>query len=272
MFIKGSRYRNLPESSPVNAQEERLRGKELRFIRRLSGRFLHTVNEVDRLDLLSFKYYGDTTRWWQIADANPEFAFPTDLLDRGPVVEETFVLAHAGFAGRYSDLLVDLQAFGDVKKSELYFFTNTQEFTEKRPRPEHFLETTVIVIYPAGVVSRHQQVVARINQELRFLRSFAWSQDFTPGTPQTAEAFTFEDHTAKGRWQAVVAALGDAPGMIDLQPVITEATLRAVYHRQTLKRETIVGTIENEGFAVTETAVAVSRIGGSLVVPPNQVV
>src|SRR5262245_57562252 len=133
MFIKGSRYRNLPESSPVNALGERLRGKELRFIRRLSGRFLHTVSDSDRLDLLSFKYYGDTTRWWQIADANPEFAFPTDLLDRGPAVEETFVLAHAGFAERYRGLLFDLQAFGEVRESQLGFFTEAQ------PRPAHFL-------------------------------------------------------------------------------------------------------------------------------------
>jgi phage tail protein X len=265
MFIKGSRYRNLPESSPVNARGERLRGKELRGIRRLPGRFLHTVGDSDRLDLLSFKYYGDTTRWWQIADANPEFAFPTDLLDRGPVVEETFVLAHAGFATRYRNLLVGLQPFGEVRESRLGFFTETQ------PRPAHFIETTIIVIYPAVGAPARQQAVARINQEMRLLRSFSWSQEFTPGVTRTAEAFTFEDQTAKRQWQTMVAALGNAPGVIELQPVIADATLRMVYHSRMLPRETIVGTIRGNGFEAPETS-AVSRTGGSLVIPPNQVV
>jgi hypothetical protein len=264
MFIRGSRYRNLPESSPVNAQGEHLRGKELRVIRRLPGRFLHTVSVNDRLDLLAFKYYGDTTRWWQIADANPEFAFPTDLLDRGPVVEETFVLAHPSFTRRYLDLLIDLQAFGEVREGQLGYFTET------RPRPANFVETTVVVIYPQGVASRHQQVVAGINQEFHFLRSFDWTQEFAPGIPQTAEAFTFEDHQAKGQWQAMVADLTGAPGTIDLQPAIADAALRLVYHRQMLSRETILATIVGNGFTISEPPVAVSRIGASLVIPPNQ--
>lgn len=266
MFIKGSRYRNLPESSPLNARGERLRGKELRFISRLPGQFLHTVSDSDRLDLLSFKYYGDTSRWWQIADANPEFAFPIDLLDRGPLVEETLVLANIGFGERYPGLLVDLRVFGEVREGALAYFTET------KPRPPHFLETTVIVIYPAGAASAHQQVIARINQDLGFLRSFAWSQEFTPGVTRIAEAFTFEDPAAKAQWQAMVAALSKAPGMIELQPVIADAALHVVYHGQTLSHETIIGTILSKGFAVSETPVAVSRAGGNLVIPPNQVV
>src|SRR6266542_2938191 len=70
MFAKGSRYRNLPESSPVDADGERKRGKQLRLIAQPESQFLHAVQEKDRLDLLAYKYYGDPTRWWQIADAN----------------------------------------------------------------------------------------------------------------------------------------------------------------------------------------------------------
>lgn len=32
----------------------------------------YVVRDGDRLDLLAFTAYGDSTRWWIIADANPE--------------------------------------------------------------------------------------------------------------------------------------------------------------------------------------------------------
>src|SRR6266542_1708341 len=112
MFSKSSRYRNLPESSPVNAQGERLRGKELRLTPPTPGRFLHTVHEGDRLDLLAFKYYGDPSRWWQISDANSELSFPADLLDRRPVVEELLALSATGFAERVNELRIALSACG----------------------------------------------------------------------------------------------------------------------------------------------------------------
>src|SRR5690242_1422136 len=92
MFDKSSRYARLTESSPVNADGERLRGKDLRIIPQSDGTFLHTVQSHDRLDLLALKYYGEPTRWWQISDANPDFPFPVDLLDRGPIYEETLGL------------------------------------------------------------------------------------------------------------------------------------------------------------------------------------
>ena len=141
MFSKSSRYRNLPESSPVNAQDERLRGKELRLLPPTPGRFLHTVHENDRLDLLAFKYYGDTTRWWQISDANPEWAFPPDLLDRGPAAEELLVMRPVGFAERVDELRIALSAFGEVHREE------TSSFDETVVRTPEFLEATLTVIY-----------------------------------------------------------------------------------------------------------------------------
>lgn len=32
----------------------------------------HLMSANDRIDSLAFQYYNDATRWWQIADANPE--------------------------------------------------------------------------------------------------------------------------------------------------------------------------------------------------------
>src|SRR5262249_5322347 len=114
MFIKGSRYRSLPESSPVDANGERLRGKDLRLIPDTPGQFLHTVRQGDRLDLLAFKYYDDATKWWQIADANPQEPLPSDLLDRRPLVLEHFALFHPDFQTRFRDLGVELSAIGQV--------------------------------------------------------------------------------------------------------------------------------------------------------------
>src|SRR4030095_7689313 len=95
MFTRGSRYRNLPETAVLNAKGEWVRGKDLRLIPAretllapTGQQVTHTVLEADRLDLLPLEYDGDTTRWWQVGDVNPELPFPTDLLDRRPLVEE----------------------------------------------------------------------------------------------------------------------------------------------------------------------------------------
>lgn len=32
----------------------------------------HVTNGAERVDNISYAYYGDPTKWWRIADANPE--------------------------------------------------------------------------------------------------------------------------------------------------------------------------------------------------------
>src|SRR3954451_14170856 len=103
MFFLGSLYRTLPPSSPVDAAGQRLLGTDLRVIPPSGGTFLHSVQDHDRLDLLALKYYGDASKWWQISDANPEFAFPNDLLDRGPLVEEVLSLVSPGDDAAFRD-------------------------------------------------------------------------------------------------------------------------------------------------------------------------
>src|SRR5262245_808884 len=119
MFIRGSRYRTVEESSPLDAAGRRLRGKNLRLIPPTTGSFQHTVHESDRIDLLAFKYYGDATKWWQIADANPQAALPTDLLDERPVIRERFLLRHPGFETRFRSLVLALGTIGPVTTGSL---------------------------------------------------------------------------------------------------------------------------------------------------------
>ena len=265
MFSKSSRYRNLPESSPVNAQNERLRGKELRLIPRTPGRFLHTVRESDRLDLLAFKYYNDPSRWWQIADANTEWQFPTDLLDRHPEVEERLALAPVGFLARVDDLRTKLSEFGEVHRELTTFF---EEAVARNPE---FIEAALTVVYTPSPATR-VQIIAEINDAgagvypLRFLWAFAWDQ-----AGNTAEAFTFESPSAMAGWRRMIKDLAALPGVLDLQSQITEATVRIVYHGGMLDRQTILSLIAANGFETLPASAPLSRAGAQIVIPPNRI-
>jgi hypothetical protein len=265
MFSKNSRYRNLPESSPVNAQGERLRGKELRLTPPTPGRFLHTVHEGDRLDLLAFKYYDDPSRWWQISDANSELSFPADLLDRRPVVEELLALSATGFAERVNLLRIALSAFGDVRREE------TSSFDETVVRNPEFLEATLTVVYdPSPVIRR--QIIDEINDTgvgvypLRLLRTFAWDQ-----ADKTAEAFTFEAPSAKLEWRRMIEELAARSGVLELQSLITATTVRIVYHSGMLARQEILNLIAMHGFGALPESATLSRIGAQIVIPPNRI-
>lgn len=264
MFIKGSRYRNLPESTLLNPRGERLLGKELRIIPPTPPRFLHTVSQGDRLDLLAFKYYGDPTRWWQVCDANPKLPFPTDLLDKQPLVEEQFVLVYPVFVERYNQLLQDLHTFGEVKEGRINLFDD-KKFEDGKLREPEFLESTVVIIYSPSA-DTHKEIVDKINEEFQFLRSFSFNVQTKP-----AETFTFEDPAAKRNWRMLIDTLANQPGLLEVLPILTEASLRIVYNSAMISRESITAQIQLRGFSIRESSI-VSRIGARIGVPPNQIV
>jgi len=86
MFSKFSRYRKLPNIVTLDALGQRVESKDLRIVPEVSGIFSHTIEEVDRLDHLAFKYYKQAKKWWRICDANPEFMSPTALLGKDPMI------------------------------------------------------------------------------------------------------------------------------------------------------------------------------------------
>ncbi len=53
----------------------------------------YVVSQGDRLDLLALKWYGDATKWWVIADVNPEIIWPAELMSgfvlRAPTPQAT---------------------------------------------------------------------------------------------------------------------------------------------------------------------------------------
>jgi len=96
MFSKISRYRKLPDVVTIDVKRRQLESKSSRLLPEVSGIFLHTVEEVDRLDHLAFKFYKQPRKWWRICDANPELMSPQALLGKESIVTDRFPLTFTG--------------------------------------------------------------------------------------------------------------------------------------------------------------------------------
>ena len=110
MFSKISRYRKLPDEVTTDARGRSLQSKTLRLLPEAPGDFLHTVEQVDRLDHLAYKYYKQPRKWWRICDANSAFMSPQALLGAEPIVSDRFPLAWDDEAGQppWAELLSKL--------------------------------------------------------------------------------------------------------------------------------------------------------------------
>ena len=85
MFSKSSRYRKLSTIVTIDASGRRVESTDHRQIPIVSGIFSHTIETIDRLDHLAYKYYKQSKKWWRICDANPEFMSPNALLGIDPM-------------------------------------------------------------------------------------------------------------------------------------------------------------------------------------------
>jgi len=162
MFFKGSRYKNLPDISTVDQSGQATGSKSLRWIPESSGTFLHTVNQTDRLDLLAYKYYGDSKKWWLICDANPAVALPTDLLDQSPNVREIFILEPP--AGKWAILISELKQLSGMHEVHPDFFEKTVDliYNEQELSQEKIIE----VIESAGFKKKDIIKQERIGQRI----------------------------------------------------------------------------------------------------------
>ncbi len=80
MIEKGSRYESAKKFAGEKGKEPVFGGIRPRKIDPAEGVLEYTVNEGDRLDLLSLHFYNNTRRWWRIQDANPQIIFGADLM------------------------------------------------------------------------------------------------------------------------------------------------------------------------------------------------
>lgn len=250
MFAKNSRYATVPTSSPVDAKGENLLGTNVRIIPPATGTFQHRVLGRDRLDLLALKYYGDPTRWWQISDANPEVALPTDLLDRTPIQEELLSLASPAMQARFDNLIAALTAAGE---SVLFPLMDLPE-------------SSLVVLQMTPAI--RTQTIADIGAAgLHFMRSFAWADGVTTG-----EIFYFEDLAAKQNWRALLEDLLAASGVLEVRSVVEDLTVNVVYNGAVISRGAILTLIGRLGFElVPASSQQVVQAGTQIVIPPNTV-
>ncbi len=92
MFSKNSRYRKVPDVVTTDSKGRKLKSRNFRLLPEVSGDFFHTVEEIDRLDHLAYKYYKQSRKWWRICDANPEFMSSQALLGKEAIVTVRFPL------------------------------------------------------------------------------------------------------------------------------------------------------------------------------------
>jgi len=253
MFAKGSRYRNIDQSSALNASGEYLAGTELRLIPDTAGQFQHTVRDRDRLDLLAYKYYSDATRWWQICDANPQYAFPNDLLDRTPLTDISLVLIHPDVAARYASLLSALSALGQVTAPAAGL-------------PGDFVSCAVVVVY--ALPTARPQILNQITANgFHLVRWFAWQQGAVIG-----EQFLIEDLTVKAAWQDMMHALRGMPGLSGLIGDMGTSAVQLTFNTAILTLASIYTNVAQYGFDVPATlAQILDRTGSKIPVPPNGV-
>jgi hypothetical protein len=148
----------------------------------VSGTFLHTLEEVDRLDHLAFKYYKQPRKWWRICDANPEFMSPLALLGKDTVVTTRFPVSfnHDTEQPPWHELIKRLSRETGVRDvsleeiTELVKETIEHEYEGKQVEVEVHTETfkrVVTVIYN------------RLNITAADLKKIIEDQEFNVGEP-----------------------------------------------------------------------------------------
>jgi hypothetical protein len=119
MFSRISRYRKLPDVSSLDADGRVLSAKDVRLNPTVTGKFKHVVNAGDRLDQLSYKYYGQPLQWWNICDANPDFLSPLALLGQEPLVTTRFPVATPTSPPPWARVLRTLRAIVGVENVDI---------------------------------------------------------------------------------------------------------------------------------------------------------
>ena len=78
MFLKSSRYANVPDATITTADGREVRYKTTRFIAETPALVGHIISRGERLDHIAYFYFRAPERFWRICDAN-EALNPADL-------------------------------------------------------------------------------------------------------------------------------------------------------------------------------------------------
>lgn len=265
MFSKISRYRHQSDVAAVDATGRVVQSKRLRLLPEVTGDFLHTIEEGDRLDHLAYKYYKQPRDWWRIADANPAFLSPRALLGTEARATVQIPLTWDGPAAPWSDLTRALRQTIGVESAVM-------------GAPEWAYASQEII---------QGALAFDINPALAdALDASARLQDLTPvlAAALASESVTLSDDLRLEKPDPVTWHLTDRP----TQQVYTfqlfedegglnvyESTVRyewivtVVYNTRLVTVEALLDSVEALGFAPAP-PVNVSRLGKSIVIPPRQ--
>ena len=129
MFAKNSRYYKLNDELHLDAKGREVLCKSLRLTPSLAAETYHVVDESDRVDLIAFKYFKKSKKWWRVCDANADFFSPRQLLGKEPISVARFPLL--GVEGLrqfpWAQLIDALNDIIGVQKLERYEQSRLQE-------------------------------------------------------------------------------------------------------------------------------------------------
>jgi hypothetical protein len=269
MFSKFSRYRKLPDDVIADARGRSWPSKALRLLPQVSGDFMHTVEEIDRLDHLAFKYYQQPTKWWHICDANPDFMSPLALLGTEPLVTTRFTLAFQELDPPWAVLFRELAEKRGVVQLRI---------DDEQPRPTFSVSIASHRGYiDPGFYSELEQGI--FSEELR-------AEFEACGTVSLAEPVTIL--RAENKWLVVGGKPSqDEPEVYAIVPEYEQASeecwlgiynctiqhtwaVIVTYNRMNVSTKELSDLIAGVGFDVGYPE-HIGRIGKRIVIPPNVV-
>jgi hypothetical protein len=266
MFSKISRYRKLPDVVSIDPKGRALESKSLRLLPAVSGSFRHTVEASDRLDHLAFKYYNQPRNWWRIADANPAFLCPHELLGQAPWTTSEIPLSADGQAPAWSELLRLLGRTPGV--DEVVLGTAAQPVAE----PE-ILQGNLIFDIGLGMASELDASAEA--QQLTLALSLALAAEGLVFAAQIRvhkpDAATWQITDLETREIYTLQLFVD-DGLLNVyqSQLRHHWSMRIVFNNLILSIRDILDIIEAQGF-VTGTSAEVGRLGKAVVIPPRAV-
>lgn len=114
MYSKLSRYRSQPAVIAVDASGRAVRSTRLRLLPSVEGVVQHSVEELDRLDHLAFRYYRQSRHWWHVCDAHPDVLAPQALLGKEPWRPLNIPVVWEGLAPPWSALVRAIEGLKGV--------------------------------------------------------------------------------------------------------------------------------------------------------------
>jgi len=174
MFFKQSRYTNETTEVTPDAKGRWLKSVPLRITPKTSGSFRHTLTEGDRLDHLAGTYYQTPQKWWLIADANPEFLSPLELMGEGAfqTVRVDILNGNAPHPP-WSELIHRLTALAGIEDVQV-----NETFESPSPSPSRetvTAEATVVILYNRLTLKENELITVITDA------------GFCPGQPHRAE-------------------------------------------------------------------------------------